>query len=374
MSRLCRTALLFWMSLFEATAAVFGLHGLLISHARLRRALTCVVPVTAAQLWQNRPHSIVALLITLLPAVVLHLVVACLRNRHLNPRLRLLPGFYPDRQITRIEIPTAEGGVPALHIEPLNGARAAVCVAHGSGCNKTFYAWELADTLIERGLAVVLIDLDGHGESPRPQAFPAILHNIIDPVAWLRQRYERVGVVGMSLGGCVAARAVAEGAAADALVIIEAPPKLEFTRRDVWREAVYLLQPAVLRLLREGSPCHVVRAWESPRIRASISTWDLIDKLDLIGSLQNIVGTAATTTHTCPLLLIYAGRDAIVKPAQAALVRQALPPDVPMHILAGASHLSLPIDPRALRLLGDWLAEHIGGSIAASQRVDPMMR
>lgn len=361
MFRLYSLALLFWMSLFEAVVALFALNGLTMLPGHLRRSTAFVAPATFARLWQNRPRSLIALTVMLLPAAIVHLAAAGLHNWELNPRLRLLPGFYPDRQIWRVDIPTTAGPVPALHIVPISDTSMAVCVAHGSGCNKTFYTWALVDTFIARGIAVVLIDLDGHGESPRPQAFPTVLHSILGSVEWLRTRYARVGVVGTSLGGCIAARAVADGAAANALVVLEAPPRLQFTRQDVYREGLYLLQPTVLRLLRDSSLYHVIRAWDSPRIRATISTWDLIEKLDLIGSLQRIASRSAAEPETCTLLLLYGGRDAIVKPAQIAQIRQALPPAVPMHVLAGASHLSLNIDPRTLHMMGSWLEAQLRG-------------
>ena len=52
----------------------------------------------------------------------------------------------------------------------------------------------------------------------------------------------------------------------------------------------------------------LIKAWEYPPIRAAISTWDLIEALDVCGSLAQI---------DTPLLLVYGASDAIVKPSQA---------------------------------------------------------
>jgi alpha-beta hydrolase superfamily lysophospholipase len=350
------SALFGWLSLFELLAALFGLRGLLLTHPQVWCAVGWLLVWHARHLRRSGTAGWLTLLPALLPALLLHLLLATLRNRQLDPRRRLLPGSYADREITRLDVPTATGPVPALHIVPVGGTHAAVCVAHGSGCNKTFYAWELVDALLARGLALLLIDLDGHGESCRPQAFPDIVQNIVGPVAWLRARYERVGVIGNSLGGCVAARAVADGTAVDALVLLEAPPWLQLSRRQVAREVVGLLQPAIVRLTRAGSPYWIARAWESPRIRARIGTRELIDALDLPGSLRRITagGLPATgyDTDRLPLLLIYGAWDAIVSPQQAAQVRQAVPPGGTFHLLRYATHLSLPIDPRTLALVG----------------------
>lgn len=359
MLRLFFLALVFWMSLFEAVAALLRWQGLALLGKRLRGTSAFVLPWSVSRLRRAGLQSVAALALALLPALVLHLVLSSMRNWQLNPRRRLLPGRFADRQISRIDIPTAAGPVPTLYIVPTGGTHAAVCVAHGSGCNKTFYAWGLVDALLAQGMAVMLVDLDGHGESPRAQAFPAILHSVSGPVNWLRQRYMRVGVIGISLGGCVAARAVADGAAADALVVLEAPPRLHLTRRQVVREALYLFRPGVLHLLRDGSLYHIIRAWESPPIRADISTWDLIEQLDLIGSLQRMTADSSSGSSAVPLLLIYGGSDAIVPLAQAEAVRRAVPASVAFHSLPRASHLSLPIEPRTLALVSTWLAKQL---------------
>lgn len=347
--------LLFWLSLLEAMAAVLRLRGLRITG---RLTQVCIAPalfLALRRLRHNGWHGWHSLALTSLPALIGHLALASGRNRTLDPRLRLRPGIYADRQISRLDIPTATGPVPALYVTPHASPSAAVCVAHGSGCNKTFYAWPIVDMLLQQNMAALLIDLDGHGESPRPQAFPAIVHNIIGPLEWLRIRHERVGVIGVSLGGCVALRAVADTAETDALVVLEAPIWLWYTRWHMLREVLWLLQPAVLRLLRDGSPYHVAHAWESPRIRATIGTHDLIEALDVIGSLQRIAAKA----HGLPLLLIYGGSDAIVPRAQARQVSRVMPPWATLHLLSHASHLSLPIDPRTLRLIADWLRERL---------------
>jgi alpha-beta hydrolase superfamily lysophospholipase len=350
------SALFGWLSLFELLAALFGLRGLLLTHPQVWRTTGWLLVWQARHLRRSGSAGSVVLLLTFLPALLLHLLLATLRNRQLDPRRRLLPGSYTDRNITRLDIPTANGPVPALHIVPAGGARAVVCVAHGSGCNKTFYAWELVDALLARGLALLLIDLDGHGESCRPQAFPGIVQNIVGPVAWLRTRYEQVGVIGISLGGCIAAHAVANGTVVDALVILEAPPWLQLSRRQVIREVIGLLQPTIVRLTRAGSPYWIARAWESPRIRARIGTHELIAALDLVGSLRRITsgGLPATgdATGRLPLLLVYGAWDAIISPQQAAQVRQAVPPGGTFHLVRYATHLSLPIDPRTLALVG----------------------
>ena len=210
-----------------------------------------------------------SLALALPPALLIQIAAGSLRNPRLNPLLRLRPGRYDHYTIERLDIPMREGHLPALHVVPRGGAAAVVCVLHGSGCDKTSYAWRLVDTLVERGLALLLIDMDGHGENPRAQSFPAITEDADVAVAWLRERYTRVGLLGVSLGGCVAARAVADGVAVDALVVLEAPPLLRYTQADVYREAIALARPYLLDIFNDCTAQALIKAWEYPPIRAA---------------------------------------------------------------------------------------------------------
>jgi pimeloyl-ACP methyl ester carboxylesterase len=344
------------LALLELFARRRGWRGLTWAQPLDERALALAALALAASPHVRTPrlrHMLAAV-----PALLLQAGLSSLRNHQLDPLRRLAPGAHPDRTIEHVDVPMPDGHMPSLHIVPHAGARGAVCVLHGSGCDKTYYAWRLADTFVERGMAVLLVDLDGHGESPRLQSYPHMLENAAVGVAWLRARYAQVGLVGVSLGGCLAARACTDGLAVDALALLEAPPALFYTREHMWREAAALGAPFLLDLFGESTAYHLgytiydlVRAQGGPRIRCTIGTVELIAALDLLGSLAHI---------SAPLLLIYGGRDAIVRPDQAAAVRAAAPPQARFALIPEASHLSLILHPGALALLGSWMATALG--------------
>ncbi len=349
-------ALALWLGLLDTLADRAGLRGLSWGGGALG-------PLLALAGLRGRPGR-PAMLATLALAGPLQAGLASLARPGLNPKRQLLPGDYADRTVQQVDIPGGYGPVPALLIAPKGGARAGVCVAHGSGCDKTFYAWRLADALVGRGLAALLIDLDGHGESPRPQAFPAIVEGVCGPARWLRERYGRVGLLGMSLGGAVTARAVAEGAPCDALALWEAPPRLrldlaEYRRAQV-AEALRVARPPLIHLFRDGTLYHIVRGWRTSGIRARIGTWDLFDALDLLCSLGRVRGRADRP----PLLLVYGGRDAVLHRGADAEVRAATAGWGEFHLLPRATHLSLPIEPETIRLTAQWMAR----SLSAGQR------
>ena len=339
-------ALLFWLTLFELIAGWRRWWGLSWLGPALPRGLLLPLLVTRRGRRASTGGWVASLALALAPALLIQVAAGSLRNPRLNPLLRLRPGRYKQYTIERLDIPMCEGHLPALHVVPHGGTSAAVCVVHGSGCDKTSSAWRLVDTLAERGLALLLIDMDGHGENPRAQSFPAITEDAAVAVAWLRERYQRVGLLGLSLGGCVAARAVADGVAVDALAVLEAPPLLHYTQADVYREAIALARPYLLDIFNDCTAQALIKAWEYPPIRATISTWDLIEALDVCGSLAQI---------DTPLLLVYGASDAIVKPSQAAQVWAALPANATFHLVPGASHLTLILTPQALQIVGQWL-------------------
>lgn len=349
-------ALLLMIIAYEFLSGVGGWRGLSWGHAALRPLLVIVAlalhPRHAS--WRQR---IPALVLAAFPALMVQVAAAGVRRRSLDARAALKPGLYDDCTIARVDIPMPESFMPALYVTPRAGAQAAVAVLHGSGCDKSYFAWRLTGALLREGMAVLLVDLDGHGENPRVQRYPQMLECATEAARWLFAHHTRVGMLGISLGGCLAARAATGGMAIDALAIMEAPPVLRFDNHDRLSEVRTLFQPYVLDLFREASIFHLggavyrlVRAQRAPSIRAAISTWDLIAACDLCGSLAHL---------TVPLLLVYGERDAIVKPSQAEEVWRAAPPDATMMLVPDAGHLTLILHPEALRRVARWMAERL---------------
>lgn len=352
----------FWLGASEWLAERCGWWGLAWRRGGRRASPLLLAGAALACMRGGWLRRLLGLALAALPALALQLAASSLRGRRLDPAARLRPGPHADRTVTNLRIPMHDGYLPAILVEPMGASldrqrslvsQSAVCILHGSGDHKAAYTWWLADALLAQGMAALLIDLDGHGENPRAQAFPTIIEDVHVAVGWLRGRYTRVGVLGLSLGGCVAARAIADGVPADALVVMEAPPRLQFSRADMRREALALLHPRALDMLRDCTAYQLARAWPSAPIRAAISTWDLIDALDLLGSLPRI---------RAPLLLLYGASDAIVKPAQAAQARAAAPVHAEFHLVPGASHLTLFVRRDIQAQVAAWLAQRLGKS------------
>jgi pimeloyl-ACP methyl ester carboxylesterase len=280
-------------------------------------------------------------------AVVLHLALALFARRSFMPEQWHSIGSFEHHRVAAVDIAASEGTIPALLYEPIGSSAGAIVVVHGAGAHKTFYNWPLFEALLQAGFAVCTVDLDGHGDNQRILDCPSVLEDVSIAVAWLRTRWSFVGVAGVSLGGCVAARAVAEGTPVDALALFEAPVTVEVTARVVRHERWTLLRFGAWSLHRYAGTLPLIRAWATQPTRTRISTVDLIERLDVCGSLQRI---------KAPVWLCYGASDWVVPLWQVHQIQAATPAGTPLVLLPRATHLSVAIDPRGLRALKRWLA------------------
>lgn len=346
--------LIVWLLSAEITMHLLGWRGLTISDSAWI-APVALVAIAALALWRPMALSWLALLGGGL-GLALFLGLAIWRRRSYGQTL-FAPGERVGRRLSELAIPLEGGPLPAIVVEPLGGSQSAVLVVHGAGDHKTHFTWPLLQGLADAGLAACAIDVDGHGDNPRWLELPGVLDDVRAGVAWLRARYDSVAVLGISQGGCIAARAVAEGLAVDALVLLEAPITVAVTSAVIRREARIVAHPAAWALHREVGTLGLARSWRTAPTRTRIGTIELIERLDIVGSVRRI---------SYPLLLCYGGSDAVVPRAQAHAVAAAAPPHAVFMLVPYATHLSLSIDRRVIRRIGQWLQHTL-----ASHPVEP---
>jgi len=334
---------------WDALFAAVGWPGLRSTPLRLPLALivTATTLVVAIALTWSNPLPAGWFILSAVAATVMHWSLAILRGRAFLPTLWSEPGAWDTHRTSAVTIPLGETTIPAFFYEPTTPYHAAVIVIHGAGAHKTFYAWPLFQSLVHAGFAVCAIDLDGHGDNQRVLDVPSVLDDPRATVDWLRQRADWIGLIGLSLGGCVAARAVAEGLAVDAVALLEAPRTIDITRRTIRHERRTLLRHATWALHRYGGSLPLARAWVTEPTRCRIGTVDLIRWLDLQRSLQNI---------PAPLWLCYGDNDGVIPPLEVKQIQAITPASADFVIVPRATHLSLQIDGRALRALTQWLA------------------
>jgi dienelactone hydrolase len=122
------------------------------------------------------------------------------------------------RNCERVEIPLADGVMPALYIQaPGEGPKPTVVYCNGlDSCKELLLYSSLPDALARRGVSTLCVDQPGTGETLRIHGLPATHESerwASKAVDWLETRDDvdpgRIGMTGISLGGHYAPRAVA---------------------------------------------------------------------------------------------------------------------------------------------------------------------
>jgi predicted phosphoribosyltransferase/dienelactone hydrolase len=112
-----------------------------------------------------------------------------------------------------------------------SGAFPLVIFVHGLGSSKDSPRnVVIADHLVDAGIATLLFDLSGHGESSkdRKDGMDAYVADLEAAYAWAKRQPEvkdgLIGIAGSSLGATVAVRALGEGKLTPAAMVLRAPP------------------------------------------------------------------------------------------------------------------------------------------------------
>ncbi len=264
-----------------------------------------------------------------------------------------------------VEIPDGHSLMPGLLLFPRpetlkdGPAGLAVCLVPGAGNTKISYKWRLVQSLLDEGLTVLTFDTPGHGEyRHRPMAFPDCLSVVPAAICFLRQQpgIDRVGLIGLSLGGALATRSLVEhpktAGQVDALVILETPVNLKLdrglVRLEFWRT---ISRAPVLSLFQEISLNQIRRSWRTGGYRSRHSSTELIDLLDPPASLARL-------NKDIPILLVYSQGDPIAPPAALRAMRQAAPQAAVIDTKK-ASHVTLTLIPTVNRQITRWLKQQL---------------
>jgi len=210
-------------------------------------------------------------------------------------------------------------------------ARAAICALPGSS-ERILSPYLLVSDLIKEGFIVLAIDW-GPEEEIR---YPAILGLLPSAVAYLTRRDdvnpERIGVLGIDLGGDLAIRSAATDQQIAAVLAL----------------APFLNQANTkpgLGILKETSYLAALR-WASFRKRGKLVAE--LAALDSIGELGSR-----------PLLLVYGDQDGITPVERARVTLGEEMARGKLESLPGEGHLSLPRSPAVSALVARWFKENL---------------
>jgi alpha-beta hydrolase superfamily lysophospholipase len=283
-------------------------------------------------------------------------------NRRLTPPDARFPG--PGDPWTCQEIAFVDHGVetPGLFLRPAQPNGATVCWVHGTGDGKAHYKWTILRALTRRGFSVLTFDLPGHDEHPVAFALPAALTAVPAALAYLGARPDvdpqRVGLLGVSLGGALAIHALADDPRPEvqpaALCLLETPIWLPAIDRRLYaREAWGVAALQTLEMLRDCSLGNLWRLYRThPGSRFAQPLEWVFDDLCPARRIARI--------PPVPLLLVYGGRDPIAPAAHGRRLFDRARGDKTWKLVRHASHLSLIFMSEAAECVGDWFAKQLG--------------
>lgn len=316
-----------------------------------------------------------------LPAVPLALMLLLLAGSYLDPPPHPDCLFEPDHpahsSCLRVQIPDGEYWMPGYWLAPPYsspleggmGGEGAVLVVHGAGDTKTSYKWRLVQALLTEELAVLTIDLPGHGDyRQRPLAYPDCLSAIPAALRFLREQVgiKRVGLVGISLGSALAMASLAQTVEdpegftkslgsireqVDALAALETPISLQYSRAMYYREMWHAYRAPVLSLWREVSAKQLRQSWfTGGYVSWHKNTGEVIELLNPLGNIAKL--------GQMPILLVHGGRDSIAPVAAGRALQQAAPQAALIEV-KGASHVTLTLMTEVNRQVARWVREKL---------------
>jgi len=238
----------------------------------------------------------------------------------------------------RIEAPFEGAVIPGILRAPRGASRPAVVVLVPGldSVKEELYAME--NDFLRRGLATLTVDGPGQGENaPRFPIRPdwsTVITPLLDHLTKTEPDLdlERVGLMGISMGGIYGPRAAAKEKRLRAIVVLAGPYDLS----ECW---------SALNPLTKGGYIFYTQS------RDEAEAFERSKTLTLRGVLKDV---------TCPLLVIHGGKDRLFPPEQAErIVREA--PNATLLLYPEGNHVCNNIPYKYRPAMADWMAARLGG-------------
>ena len=275
-----------------------------------------------------------------------------------------------DARAARLAMP--DGQPLRLHDWPLPQPRGGVLIVHGLGEHAGRYG-DLARWFNTRGYAVRACDQRGHGESPGPRGVLRHSDDLLTDLAAVHDDYAReLGtaplLLGHSMGGLVALRAVLDGRVRPQALVLSSPVLRSHASPGLQRLAATLAQ--LLPNLRLRNGLDVERLSHDPRVVAAYRD-DALCHDRVSPRLADFIFRAGPACIAdaarldLPTLLLVAGDDALVDAGGSRDFSAAAPTQhLTTRYFAALYHeLFNEAEPgrsQVLRQLEDWLGKMVG--------------
>jgi pimeloyl-ACP methyl ester carboxylesterase len=352
------------LGLGQLISTGWGLRGVSLTGAHRLVGYSLGLVLVAAGVFTIMPGRWSVLWWTL-PAGPLAVVVLLIGGSFIDPPPppdRLFAPVHPAHGgCWSVQIPDGDMTIPALLLFPPEERheaekRAAVCIIPGAGAHKTFFMGPLVSALLTEGLLVLTLDPPGHGDyRHQPLSYPACLSIAPAAVSFLRQQpgVSQVALIGISMGGALTLKSLAENPAAqiDALVVLETPVRLRYTRWIFYQEVWHTLCGSpVLALLRTMTARQFWQTWRS-------GGWFSRHSVDELTALYNPL-VSIRRLNTMPILLGYSRRDSVA-PVEMGRALQQAAPQADLIETKKASHVMLTLLPEVNRQIAYWLHQKL---------------
>lgn len=243
-----------------------------------------------------------------------------------------------------VELSTVDGVALRAMLWPAPDHRLGCVVAHGfTGSSRARPVRRICAALAAAGVAVLAPDLRGHGRSGGlSTAGDLEVHDVAAAVAWLRDAgYERVAVLGWSMGGSIVLRYAGLGGDADAVVSVSSPGEWFERGTRAMRVVHWLCETRSGRVT-----CRVVR-----RTRLSPAGWTAA----VPESPAEVVGRIAPT----PLLIVHGDADHYFPTRHVDTLASAAP-GATVWVEPGMGHAETATTPDLVARIGGWVWAAVG--------------
>ena len=243
---------------------------------------------------------------------------------------------YLDPPGERVEVPFESAVIPGVLRRPRGATRPPLVLLVPGLDSVKEELFAIENDFLRRGMATLTIDGPGQGENaPRFPIRPDWASVITPLLDGLRGRQDldldRVGLMGISMGGIYGPRAAAYEKRLRAVIALAGPYDLS----ECW--------PALNPLTRGGYVFYT-------KSRDEAEAFEKSKGLTLRGILEKV---------TCPLLVIHGGRDRLFPPEQAERIAQEAP-RATLLMYPDGNHVCNNIPYKYRPAMCDWMRDHLG--------------